>query len=357
MRLGRYEQAIPDLDKAIQFDPKRATAYQNRGAAYNSLGQYERALKDLDTALKLDPRCAGAYCNRGVAHDGLKQYDQALLDLSEALRLRPRNPTILLNRAGLYAKLGMLDSAVRDYDEAVRIGGGSLAAYVGMAEAHARLGRRDRAIADYDRAVRLNPSDPSLYVQRGNARRDLDDWDGAIDDFTHALQLDPKDADVLFLRGWSLYVAGRDGSGDARAYIQARGYHDPFTPYMVILGALSARRAGHEADARAVLDEAITNLSPVAWPVPVLRYLRGDTAAPILLDAATDDRQRTEAHAFLGLERHQAGATAEAIPHLREAAEQGVARSAATDLARAVLRQIEGPERAGVDQERLRTSW
>ncbi len=37
---ARFDRALKDLDDAIRLDPKRATAYQNRGAAYNGLGQY-----------------------------------------------------------------------------------------------------------------------------------------------------------------------------------------------------------------------------------------------------------------------------------------------------------------------------
>ena len=39
VRTNRFDRAIADLNEAIRLCPNSATAYQNRGAAYNGLGQ------------------------------------------------------------------------------------------------------------------------------------------------------------------------------------------------------------------------------------------------------------------------------------------------------------------------------
>ena len=62
------------------------------------------------------------------------------------------------------------------------------------------------------------------------------------------------------------------------------------------------------------LDEALANLRGRAWPVPILRYFRGDLDEAALLRAAAGDRHQTEAHAFLGLDRLQAGDRTAACP-------------------------------------------
>ena len=52
---NHLEEAIRDLDEAIQLDPAAAHAYYDRGNAYRDLGQYQRAILDYDTAIRLDP--------------------------------------------------------------------------------------------------------------------------------------------------------------------------------------------------------------------------------------------------------------------------------------------------------------
>ncbi len=76
----------------------------------------------------------------------------------------------------------------------------------------------------------------------------------------------------------------------------------------------------------------------------MLHYLRGDLDGAGLFHAAEGPRQRAEVHAFIGLERLQAGDRAAALTHLKDARQQGAAGSIAVDVARAALRRIEPGE-------------
>ncbi|MEO1801005.1 MAG: tetratricopeptide repeat protein [Cyanobacteria bacterium J06629_2] len=53
-KLGRYEEALIDLGRAIELDPNNFNAWANRGSAKGSLGRYEDALTDYDRAIELD---------------------------------------------------------------------------------------------------------------------------------------------------------------------------------------------------------------------------------------------------------------------------------------------------------------
>ena len=79
-----------------------------------------------------------------------------------------------------------------------------------------------------------------------------------------------------------------------------------------------------------------------AWPYPVVRFLRGEITAEDLLAAATDDVQRTEARAYLGLDHALAGRTAAARDQFRWVVEHGSRRCSEYDLARAELDRITG---------------
>ena len=57
--------------------------------------------------------------------------------------------------------------------------------------------------------------------------------------------------------------------------------------------------------------------------------------------AALNDREATEAHAFLGLDRLIAGDRPAAVEHLRWVREHGLRESIALDLARATLQRLE----------------
>ncbi len=52
---GNLDQAIADLTKAIELDPKYADAYYNRGFAHRSKGLKQAAINDFETYLRLEP--------------------------------------------------------------------------------------------------------------------------------------------------------------------------------------------------------------------------------------------------------------------------------------------------------------
>jgi tetratricopeptide (TPR) repeat protein len=341
VRMRQFDRAIEDLDEAIRLDPKRASAYQNRGAADNGLGRYEQAVDDLSKAIELDPDNAGAFTNRGLALFALGRYDQAVIDLTAAIQLAPENAVPYFNRAEVLCRLGERDKAIVDYNEAVRLDPRMAAAYAASARLRDESGQPDRAIHDYDMALRLEPKQVSLYYDRGNVRREAGDWQGALADYDQAVALDPKRAETYFARGWSRFSAGIEGADhDARVYVSLQSWRDPLSPYMAVLAVLGSRKAGRPAEGERVLNEALVNLSPRAWPVPVLRYMKGDMSEASLLQTAVSKRQQTEAHAFIGLVRLQHGDRNAAREHLHWASENGVAGSIAGDVARAALSRI-----------------
>ena len=59
--LNRYEEALADYDRAIQFDPDNAAAYLGRCHAKSELDRHEEAISDYDQALHLDPDAAYAF--------------------------------------------------------------------------------------------------------------------------------------------------------------------------------------------------------------------------------------------------------------------------------------------------------
>jgi hypothetical protein len=111
---------------------------------------------------------------------------------------------------------------------------------------------------------------------------------------------------------------------------------------MAILGALAARRSGKPTEADRFLDEALVGTpSFAAWPAPVALYLKRELSAQSLLDSVSNDREATEARAFLGFDRLTAGDRPSALEHLRWVRDHGLRESIAHDLARATLDRLE----------------
>ena len=86
-KLKLCQKTIADFDKAISLDPNFASAYTNRGVAYNNLQQYQSAIADFSKAIALNPDFAEAYHGRASAYLNLSDFKNAFSDINKARQL------------------------------------------------------------------------------------------------------------------------------------------------------------------------------------------------------------------------------------------------------------------------------
>ena len=85
-RLGRYDEAIVDYEKAIDLE-RVPEAFNNLGVAKAHLGRYDEAIADYEEAIDLKDDYAFAYYNRGAANRSLDRTARAREDFEAALSL------------------------------------------------------------------------------------------------------------------------------------------------------------------------------------------------------------------------------------------------------------------------------
>ncbi len=89
-RNGVYHRAIEDYTTAIDMDRFYADAFYNRGCSYYEVGRYDESISDLSRAIELDPGADEYYGQRSVVYLFNDQPDlaQADQDQCDALRFR-----------------------------------------------------------------------------------------------------------------------------------------------------------------------------------------------------------------------------------------------------------------------------
>jgi tetratricopeptide (TPR) repeat protein len=95
-----------------------ASAYFNRGLAYQHKGDLNRAIADYTQAVQLNPT-AVYYINRCDADLRSGNNDQAITDCSEAIKLDPKLALAYANRCGAYVNKRENGLALADCNEAI----------------------------------------------------------------------------------------------------------------------------------------------------------------------------------------------------------------------------------------------
>ncbi|UDF02788.1 lipopolysaccharide assembly protein LapB [Asticcacaulis sp. AND118] len=195
---GRFTEAKTACDAAVAAAAASpAKALQARAELAFAQRRYDDALTDLDVAIDADPRLTSALLLRGKVHEGKKSYQLALLDYETAIAMAPDNIDYLQAAASLSQSLRELDKGLGFADRILKINAKSVPAL--MTKGHLLRLKSDSkgSFAAFDAAVRAAPGDAQALHWRGHLNQRLGNMEAALADFTAALAIAPRSADIL----------------------------------------------------------------------------------------------------------------------------------------------------------------
>ena len=88
-RYGDYLGAIAAFDRLVEYCPDYAEGYNQRAFIYFLQENFSAALPDLDAAIDLNPRHVGALSGKALTLMGLGRDDEARTVLTAAIALNP----------------------------------------------------------------------------------------------------------------------------------------------------------------------------------------------------------------------------------------------------------------------------
>ena len=196
---GQIDRAIEAYSHVIEFDSNSASAYSNRGVAYDIKGYADQAIADLNKAIELKPDNAAAYYNRGIVYRSKGDVDRAIKDYTKAIELSSDYAMAYYNRGEAYYMKKDLDRAIEDYSQAIKLEPNYVKSYINRGVAYRRKGKINLAIKDYTKAIELNPSNDKVYKNRGMAYYMKGAYDRAIEDYSQVIELNPDEKSYFTL--------------------------------------------------------------------------------------------------------------------------------------------------------------
>lgn len=162
---NQNQEALADYNKALAIDPNNKTALSSSGAIYARTGQTAIATERLNKAIKLHPNFPGAYRNRGTMHLVNQDYANAIPDFQKFLSLRPNDVIAVGNLAFSYHHTGNYDNAIRFFDLAINMSPNNGEYHLLRSYSYTQKGNKAKALQDAQRARQLGHIVEDSYLQ------------------------------------------------------------------------------------------------------------------------------------------------------------------------------------------------
>lgn len=164
-RLGRFKEALEEIDIAEQLDPLSPIIRECRGLTLLVARRYEEAVAEYRRVLEFDQFFYNTYASMGRAYTQMGRYDEAVNMLVKGRLLCGDVPNILGALGQTYAMTGRHDEARRLLGELEALSRVRYVPCSGFALIHIGLGERERALDWLETGLRRRePSLTSLKV-------------------------------------------------------------------------------------------------------------------------------------------------------------------------------------------------
>ncbi|WP_433889983.1 tetratricopeptide repeat protein [Streptomyces sp. CA-111067] len=267
---ARPEDAVAACDVSlapggIDDSRFRIPSHARRATALVQLGRYEEALPDLDMVV-LVRRNRHWQLLRAMTYRNVGRYEAALDDLAAVARLDPDDRGMRRELAGVYRDMGRWQEAAAVCDRLLDGASDDPQARELRTLARLRLGRPLDALADFDALLDTDPAAHMVRVLRAQLLSLLGREEDARSDLDAVAAVEPDALDLLLVR---CRLARRAGSSqEARAALARLRVLLPGSVDVLTEQALAALDGGGPAPGSPVPDDPAGSFAGGVTPLP-----------------------------------------------------------------------------------------
>lgn len=182
-RKGKFREAMPFYERAIQIDPKNGMTYYYRGELLWRLEKPKQALPDYDRALARGGNLFKIYEAKGKVYYELNDMPKAVEAVTHAYNAAKNDidkGDALRFRGKLYCNMREFDKALKDFNASTAVTPTNSMNYKHRGNIYLRWGQYQKALDDFNMALKYcsEPERDLLHSQRATVyekmgRKDL----------------------------------------------------------------------------------------------------------------------------------------------------------------------------------------
>ncbi|NND96536.1 MAG: tetratricopeptide repeat protein [Pirellulaceae bacterium] len=275
--------AVQAYGRSLKLNDQNTACYVNRSFVHLRLGQYDLAKADAEKAIQLDPLDNDATYNLATALYYLDQCDQAALQYSVVIGAGVASTKIFNSRGDCYQELGRYEDAAADYSRSLAIQADSPGVLHARGYCLTRVGRGSDALADFDKSLSLDPKRLSTRLMRGHLHRGSGQYQRAADDYQKVLEQEPDSVPAMVNLAAVLAAAEdekvRDGARAIEIAMRACEQTDHKSTLPLSVLALAFAQSGDydkaiEAGTQALQLQSTTNQGVPPWLLPAIERFK-----------------------------------------------------------------------------------
>jgi len=197
-------QAVEELKIALIIIKDDINSLVGLGTAYLQLGKNDEAVKVLQKAIEIDPKNKRAltnlglyYYNEGVTENKTEYYKKAVDLFEKVLEIDPGDVKVIQRLALAYEKIGKTDKAIEAYDKAIASFPNNPDLYFNKAALLYEKGEKEEAIKLFNKVIEIAPDDQDALCNAGYTYIELENFKEALPLFERVVKLNPKNK-----KGW-----------------------------------------------------------------------------------------------------------------------------------------------------------
>jgi tetratricopeptide (TPR) repeat protein len=194
--VGKYKEAISNLNLALKINPKDSKAIKNRAMCYEKLENYDLAVKDYLELLKYD-KSGETYGAVAYEYMLLNKDKEAKEYLTQAISLEPKVVNYRYNLGLTYQSEKEYEEAIKIYDEALKISPNHIRIKVSKSRCLVFLKQFEKARAVVDSFFIEKNFDADMLMIRGDINKHFGKTEEALNDYSRALAILPEDIELL----------------------------------------------------------------------------------------------------------------------------------------------------------------
>jgi tetratricopeptide (TPR) repeat protein len=205
--VGRGEEAIKALRRAVTIDPKHAVAWLTLGHLLQAAGDEEGCRRAFQRHFELSTRHPELVEAVGLLHEG--KLGKAERMVRELLKKYPADVSAIRVLADIGIKLGQLKDASRLLERCLELAPEFHAARHSYALVLMRLQKPEAAIHEAEKLLALEPNNPNFLTLKASVLGRIGDQKAAIEIYEKVLRNYPNQARAQMSYGHSLKTVGR----------------------------------------------------------------------------------------------------------------------------------------------------